>query len=88
MMTESMTRNHWWLGITKDVEIYVNGCDLYWKIKNYTEVPAEKLMENNVRIEDSRLYLFPFLIFIFISSLFFILDLSKECDGHISHTIM
>ena len=61
-----MTRNYWWLGITKDVERYVNGCDLYWKIKNYTEVPAEKLMENNVRIEDSRLYFLFSFSFLFL----------------------
>jgi len=27
-MTESVTRNHWWLRVMKDVGRYVNGCDI------------------------------------------------------------
>jgi len=38
-----VTKNYWWLGVTKDVGRYVEGCDMYQRIKNRTEVPVEKL---------------------------------------------
>ena len=40
--------NYWWPKVTKDIENYVNGCNLYQQIKNRTEVSAEKLMVNEV----------------------------------------
>ena len=40
--------NYWWPEVTKDIENYVNGCNLYQWIKNRTEVSAEKLMVNEV----------------------------------------
>ena len=41
-------RNYWWSGVTKDVEKYVNSCNICQKIKNRTEAPVGKLMMNEV----------------------------------------
>ena len=38
-----MTKNYWWLGVTKDIGRYVEECDMYQRMKNRTEVPVEKL---------------------------------------------
>jgi len=43
-----VTRNYWWLGVTKDVGKYVDGCDIYQRMKNRTEVPAGKLKLSEV----------------------------------------
>ena len=40
---ELVTRCYWWPGKTKDVERYVEGCDLCQRIKNRSEELAEKL---------------------------------------------
>jgi len=40
---ELVTRNYWWLGVTRDVGRYVEGCDMYQRIKNRTEEVAGKL---------------------------------------------
>ena len=45
---ELVTRNYWWPGVTKDVEKYVDGCDMCQRIKNKTEVLAGKLMMNEI----------------------------------------
>ena len=42
-MTELVTRNYQWPGVTKDVERYVEGCNMCQRMKNRTEVPAGKL---------------------------------------------
>ena len=47
-MTELVTKNYWWPEVVKDVGKYVKSCDLYQRIKNKTEVLAEKLMTNEV----------------------------------------
>ena len=47
-MTELVTRNYWWLGVTKDIEKYVEGYNVYQRIKNRTETLAEKLIINEV----------------------------------------
>jgi len=47
-MTELVTRNYWWPGVTKDVGKYVKGCNLYQRMKNRTEALAGKLMMNEV----------------------------------------
>ena len=47
-MTELVTRNYWWPGVTKDVGKYVEGCDACQRMKNRTEAPAGKLMMNEV----------------------------------------
>jgi len=40
---ELVTRNYWWLGVTRDVGRYVEGCDLCQRMKNRTEKVAGKL---------------------------------------------
>ena len=40
---ELVTRNYWWLGVTRDIGRYVEGCDLCQKMKNRTEELAGKL---------------------------------------------
>ena len=45
---ELVTRNHWWPEITKDVEKYVDGCDLCSRMKNEMEVPAARLIANEI----------------------------------------
>ena len=42
-MTELIIRNYWWLGVMRDVKQYVEGCDMYQKIKNRIEVLVGKL---------------------------------------------
>jgi len=42
-MVELVTRNYWWSGVTRDVERYVEECDLCQWIKNRTEEMAGKL---------------------------------------------
>jgi len=36
-------RNYWWPEVTKDVEKYVDGYDMCQRMKNRTEILAEKL---------------------------------------------
>ena len=45
---ELVTRNYWWPGVTRDVEKYVEGCDLCQRMKNRTEEPAGKLKLSEV----------------------------------------
>ena len=45
---ELVTRNYWWLGVTKEVKRYIEGCDQYQRIKNRAEMPAEKLRSNKI----------------------------------------
>ena len=45
---ELMTRNYWWLEVTKDVKKYVKDCNIYQRMKNRTEVPIRKLKLNEV----------------------------------------
>jgi len=40
---ELVTRNYWWPGVTREVGWYVEGCDLYQKMKNRTEEVVGKL---------------------------------------------
>jgi len=47
-ITELVTRNFWWPGVTKEVKRYVEGCDACQRNKNQTEAPAGKLMPNIV----------------------------------------
>ena len=42
-MVELVTRNYWWLGVTRDVGRYVEGCDLCQRMKNRMEKVAGKL---------------------------------------------
>ena len=40
---ELVTRNYWWLGVTRDVGRYMEGYDLCQRMKNRTEKLAGKL---------------------------------------------
>ena len=40
---ELVTRNYWWLGVTRDIRRYVEGCDLCQRMKNRIEELAGKL---------------------------------------------
>ena len=40
---ELVMRNYWWPEVMRDVERYVEGCNLYQRMKNRAEEPAEKL---------------------------------------------
>jgi len=44
--TELVTRNFWWLGISKEVKRYIEECDTYQRNKNHTQAPASRLMPN------------------------------------------
>ena len=45
---ELVTRNYWWLGVTRDVGKYVEGCDLCQRMKNRIEELAGKLKLSEV----------------------------------------
>ena len=45
---ELVTRNYWWPGVTRDMGRYVEGCDLYQRMKNRMEELAGKLKLNEV----------------------------------------
>jgi len=47
-MIELVTRNYWWPGVTRDVGRYMEGCDLYQRMKNKMEEVAEKLKLSEV----------------------------------------
>ena len=47
-MTELITRNYWWLGVTRDVGRYVEGCDMCQQMKNRIEEIAGKLKLSEV----------------------------------------
>ena len=41
--TELVTRNYWWPGVIRDIERYVDGCDICQRMKNRTEALVGKL---------------------------------------------
>ena len=45
---ELVTRNYWWLGVTRDIGKYVKECDLCQRMKNKTEEPVGKLKLSEV----------------------------------------
>jgi len=45
---ELVTRNYWWLGVTRDVGKYVEECDVCQRMKNRMEELAEKLKLSKV----------------------------------------
>ena len=45
---ELVTRNYWWLGVTKEVGKYVNGCNACQRYKNQSEALTGKLMPNTI----------------------------------------
>jgi len=46
--TELVTRNYWWLGVTRDIRRYVKRCNMCQRMKNRTEEVAEKLKLSEV----------------------------------------
>ena len=36
-------RNYWWPEVTRDVEKYIDGCDMCQRMKNRTKAPAGNL---------------------------------------------
>ena len=42
-ITELVTKNYQWLGVTKDVGKHVDGCNMYQRINNKTEAPVGNL---------------------------------------------
>ena len=47
-MARLVTRNYWWLGVTKDMGKYIERCDMCQRIKNRTEAPVGKLRLSKV----------------------------------------
>ena len=47
-MTELVTRNYWWPGVTKEVGRYVDGYDTCQRYKNRSKTPTGKLMSNTI----------------------------------------
>jgi len=45
---ELVTRNYWWLGVTKEVKRYMEGCDQCQRMKNRAEMLAGKLQSNQI----------------------------------------
>jgi len=45
---ELVIRNYWWPEVTKNVEKYVDRCDLCQRIKNRIEALVENLMVNKI----------------------------------------
>ena len=45
---ELVTRNYWWPGVTRDVGRYIEGYDIYQRMKNRIEEPAGKLKLSKV----------------------------------------
>jgi len=55
-MSELVTRNYWWPGIMRDVGKYVDGYNIYQRMKNRTEVLAGKLRLSEI-LEKPWIYL-------------------------------
>jgi len=55
-MTELVTRNYWWLEVMRDVEKYIDDCNMCQRMKNRTEVLAGKLKLSEV-LEKPWIYL-------------------------------
>ena len=47
-MIKLVTRNYWWLGVTKNIGKYVKDYDMCQRMKNRTEVPAGKVKLSEV----------------------------------------
>jgi len=47
-MTELVTRNFWWPGVSKEVKQYMEGCDVCQRNKNCMQALAGKLMPNSI----------------------------------------
>ena len=47
-IVELVTRNYWWLGVTKEIKQYVEEYDQCQRIKNRLEILVKKLKPNTV----------------------------------------
>jgi len=47
-MIELVIRNYWWPGVMKNIERYVEGCNMCQRMKNRTEVPVGNLKQSEV----------------------------------------
>jgi len=47
-MIKLVTRNCWWLGVMKNMQKYIDRCNIYQRIKNCTEVLVGKLIVNEI----------------------------------------
>ena len=47
-ITELVMQNYWWLGITKDMGKYMEGCNICQRMKNRTKVLIRKLKLSEV----------------------------------------
>jgi len=47
-ITELVTRNFWWPGVSREVKQYVEGCNACQRNKNRMQAPAGKLMPNSI----------------------------------------
>ena len=47
-ITELVMQNYWWLGITKDMVKYMEGCNICQRMKNRTKVLIRKLKLSEV----------------------------------------
>ena len=47
-IVELVTRNYWWPGVTRDIERYVEGCNLCQRMNNRTEEVTGKLKLSEV----------------------------------------
>ena len=45
---ELVTRNYWWPVVMKNIGKYMDECNLCQRIKNRTEILAEKLLANKI----------------------------------------
>jgi len=43
-----VTRNYWWLEVTKDVGKYMESCNMCQQMKNRTKIPMGKLKLSKV----------------------------------------
>ena len=41
-------RNYWWLEVIRDVRRYIEGYNIYQRMKNRIEIPVEELRLNEV----------------------------------------
>jgi len=47
-MIELVIRNYWWPEVMKNIERYVEGCNMCQRMKNRTEVPVGNLKQSEV----------------------------------------
>ena len=43
-----VVKNYWWPEVTKDIEEYMDRCNMFQRMKNWIEVPVGKLMMDEI----------------------------------------